>query len=209
MWSPRWGRVILLLAIAGFVIYAGVNVTRRVGEGKKQLELLSEGQDEDSIQAGGGKSATSGLPSFKGFSFTEYDEEGGHFTLSADNFQIRNKKIRFFRTAMFKEAVMENARVDFFRDNELVSSISSRWAILDLVRMSASFTGSVSVRVGDDKLLECEKLVWSRKAGTIKVTGAFVYREKGKVIRGAGLYSDIFMSKVNIIRRREEEDGKR
>lgn len=201
MRSLELGRVILLAVIAVFVIYAGYNVSGRVREKKEQLEKakIEEKKEQEQAQSQGRKSPSSNLPSFKGVTFTEYDEGGRSFTLSADSFEIRNKKVRFFRTAMFKEAVMENVKLDFYQDNQWASSIQGQQAVMDVARMAALFTGAVTIRARGDKSLESESLSWSRQTGAIRVDGSFVYREGKKTIQGTGLYTDNNLSTLNFL----------
>ncbi len=197
MWSPKRSRAILLAVISVFVFYLGYNITERFREAKQQQGKIEEKRKQE--QAGGSKIPESGLPFFKEFSFTEYNEGGRYFTLKARSFRIRNKKVRFFRIAMFKEAVMEDVQIEFFKDKEWASTIKSRQAVMDLTRMSATFVGDVKIKARGDKSLECDRMAWFRKTGVIKVNGSFVYREGPKELRGSGLYSDNYLTKVNLI----------
>jgi hypothetical protein len=197
MWSPKRSRAILLAAISIFVFYLGFNITERVREAKQQQEKIEEKRKQE--RAGGNKIPESGLPFFKEFSFTEYNEGGRYFTLRARSFRIRNKKVRFFRIAMFKEAVMEDVQIEFFKDKEWVSTIKSKQAVMDLTRMVATFVGDVTIKARGGKSLECDRMAWFRKTGVIKVNGSFVYREGSKEVRGIGLYSDNYLTKVDLI----------
>ena len=141
-----------------------------------------------------------------GFSFTEYESGDRIFTINAESFYLRNKKVEpfGFRIALGKSAELEGVEVIFYRDDKQISRIWSKSAIMDMMKKDIVFQGKPVLITEDKRTLSAEKIVWDNFQNKLSAEEGCAIAAGGKMRFGDKINTDIELKDFTIA---EESNG--
>ena len=139
-------------------------------------------------------------PLMTGFQFTEYSQGKKYFTVDAEKFYLRNKKVNplGFRIALGKCAELENVKVVFYADNRPVSYLTSRTAILDSKNKDMVFQGKPLLITEDKRVMEADTIGWNNADRRLVAYDHCMIGAEGTTRRADSISTDAALRDVTI-----------
>ncbi|MCM8781476.1 MAG: LPS export ABC transporter periplasmic protein LptC [Candidatus Omnitrophica bacterium] len=139
-------------------------------------------------------------PVMTGFQITEYNRGEKSFTISAERFYLRNKKVKpfGFRIAHGKSAELERVEVIFYKDNKPISYLYSKTAVMNVKRKDVIFEGKPALITQDMKTLSAQKIIWNNFQKRLIAEGSCSLGAEGKRYKGGRIDTDIELKNFNI-----------
>jgi hypothetical protein len=121
-------------------------------------------------------------PTIIGFEFTKYVSGKKYFTLTAEKFYLRDRKVKYlgFRIPFGKSSELEAIKVTFYKDNIPVSYLSSRNAFMDMKRKNILFEGDSMIITQDKSILSANKIFWQNADMRLRAEGDCFLGEHGR-----------------------------
>lgn len=121
-------------------------------------------------------------PIITGFQLVGYDKANKLFVVNAKEMYLRNRKIEpfGFRLAIGKSAELENVEATFYKDNEQISCLYSKSAVMDIKKKNILFDGKPFLITKDKKTLSAEKIAWDNAQRSLVAEGRCVLGMDGK-----------------------------
>ncbi|MBL7131353.1 MAG: LPS export ABC transporter periplasmic protein LptC [Candidatus Omnitrophica bacterium] len=137
------------------------------------------------------------------FTFTEYTQTDNgiekNFVLCGKKLQTKNPKIGIFRIAIGKIIELESPMISFYKDNLLVSTITSKTGTMNPLNKALNFYGNVGLITKDKKTLTCSKLKWYKEKKYLLAEGDSILKAEGKTIRAEKIKTDIELKNFNVV----------
>jgi hypothetical protein len=139
-------------------------------------------------------------PLISGFQFQRFDKGKKIYSLTAESFYLRNKKIMPFRfsVSLQKCAELINAKCEFYRNSSSVSEVFSRRAIMDMQKKDIIFVEAPAVVTQDKKVLTAEAITWNDKIQRLLAKGDCVLTDGNRHIKADSIEADIDLTKLDI-----------
>lgn len=151
-------------------------------------------------------------PFITGFELTEYNAGKKVFTVKAEKFYLRNKKIQpfGFRIATAKSADLEKIEATFYKDNKPVSYLYSKTGIMDRKSKNIIFNGRPGLITEDKKTLSAQKITWDNAHKRLLAEGRCVVGIAGNNQIMDSVNTDIELSSFTVTdkdKEREKNEG--
>lgn len=139
-------------------------------------------------------------PLIADFKFTDYVSGKKNFTVNAEKFYLRNKKVNplGFRIAAGKSVEMEKVGMVFYKDGSPVSRITSKYASMDMKNKNIIFEGHPALITEDKRILAAEKIVWDNNKKSLYAQDRCVLGAGGKRYLADRIDSDVELKNFSI-----------
>lgn len=139
-------------------------------------------------------------PVITGFQLIGYDKGDKLFVVSAKEMYLRNRKIKpfGFRLAINKSAELEGVEVIFYKNNEQVSCLYSKSAIIDIKNKDILFNGKPFLITKDKKTLSAEKISWDNTQRALIAEGRCILGMDGKNQSASFVQADTGLNNFSI-----------
>jgi len=139
-------------------------------------------------------------PIIDGFQLTEYNSEGKSFTIDAEKFFIRNKQIKpfGFRIALSKTAELEDVKVTFYKNGEVISYMKSGTASMDTKSRDCVFENKAVLITKDRRILDADRIIWDNSQRTLLAKGDCSLGADGKRQNADVIHTDIGLTNYSL-----------
>lgn len=135
------------------------------------------------------------------FTFTEYaqTDKGTKktFELCGKKLQTKSPKIGIFRVAIGKVVELENPRINFYKDDLLISIASSKTGAMNYLNKGIKFYGNVGLITKDTRTLSCNQLEWNNEQKYLLAEGDCVLKSEGRTVKAEAIKTDVELSNFN------------
>jgi hypothetical protein len=139
-------------------------------------------------------------PIMRGFQFTKYVFGKKIYTVNADTFSLKDKKLGFgsFTTSLAKTTELQHVEVTFYNDNKPVSTIVSMFAEMDMKQKNLIFYGTPSLMTEDNKALSADKMIWRDASNNLLAQGRCFLGVSGQTVTAERITTDVGLNNFSI-----------
>jgi len=144
---------------------------------------------------------TSRDPLATGFEFTKFVKGQKVFTVRAEKTYLRDKKMEQFGFCLgpFKVTSLEDVQLTFFENNQPISRLASKYAVMDLQKKDFVFTGSPALFTADKSALGAERISLNAAQNNLRAQGNCFLAARGESIVAKEIITDPLLKNFQVI----------
>ena len=120
-------------------------------------------------------------------------------SMDLEQYLLNNESIKTLSLNNIKELKIEDIEINFFRNDQLVSSIKSDQASMAFYKKDFVFSGNVSILSGNEKTLQSHSLRWINGKKQFSTTDDYQLSTGVFMIKGKGMSCDYMLDNMHFV----------
>lgn len=120
-------------------------------------------------------------------------------SIDFEQYLLNNESIKTLRLNNIKELKIEDIEINFFQNEQRVSSIKSDQASIAFYTKDFIFSGNVSIFSGNEKILQSQSLRWINEKKQFITTDAYQLKTDAFLFEGKGMSCDYMLDDIHFL----------